>query len=397
MKKDPEMDYRKRIVDYVDSLTGEILATSRYIHENPEIGEKEYKASAHLVEILESRGFSVTRTVGGMETAFKAGCKGCGKGPRIAFLAEYDALGSLGHACGHNFIAAASTFAGIALSPVMGELEGEIMVVGTPAEENLGGKVILLEQGVFEDVDAALMVHPSNETRIVARTLAAQAWEFEFRGKPAHAAAMPWKGRNALDALIQMFLSVDQMRKQQSPSVRTPGIITCGGEKPNIVPERSVGQFSCRGGSCEELLDVIERVHRCAEGAATATGTTVQSRAIQKMYKDIVPNHTMAGLFEKNWRDLGGDIDETPDKGKGSLDIGNLSHEFPCIHPFVQIAPPHVANHTSEFAEFAIGATAEKQIVRSVKALALTALDILLEARILDDMKREFQSQKEGI
>jgi amidohydrolase len=382
---------RKKLLSHINSLKKEIIATSKYIHENPETGGEEYKSSARLVDDLSRHGFQVAAPVGRMKTAFKARIKGKGRGPRIAFLAEYDALGSLGHACGHNFIGAASTFAGIAFESIIGELKGEILVIGTPGEENLGGKIILLERGVFKDVDASLMVHPTNETRIQAKTLAAQPMEFEFRGKPAHAAAAPWEGVNALDALIQMFVSVDQMRKQQRTSVRTPGIITYGGERPNVVPERAVGQFSCRGANYEELLEALIRIKRCARAAALASGATVKWRNLGPCYKDIKPNPTLVALFEKNWKSIGGIIEPHPEEGQGSLDIGNLSYEMPCVHPSIAVAPQHVGNHTKEFTECSIGKRAEEQLIRSVKALALTALDVLLNPKLLRQMKKEIK------
>jgi amidohydrolase len=382
---------RKKVLSYIDSLKKEIVATTKYIHENPETGGEEYKSSARLMDDLSRHGFRMEAPVGRMKTAFKARLKGKAKGPRIAFLAEYDALGSLGHACGHNFIGTASAFAGIAFEPIMKELKGEILVIGTPGEENLGGKITLLERGVFKDIDTALMVHPSNETRIRFETLASQPMEFEFRGKPAHAAAAPWKGVNALDALIQMFVSVDQMRKQQRPTVRTPGIITYGGERPNVVPERAVGQFSCRGANYEELQDVLVRIKRCAKAAALATGTTVKWRNLGPCYKDIKPNPTLAMLFGKNWKSIGGVLETHPEKGQGSLDIGNLSYEMPCLHPCIAIAPQNVGNHTKEFTECSIGKRAEKQLILSIKALALTALDVLLDSDLLKQMKKEMK------
>ena len=383
---------REQLKAGVEELGKEAISTSHYIHDHPELGKKEYKSSSRLIQDLEDHGFSVEKGVGGMETAFKARLQGKGKGPRIAFLAEYDALGSLGHACGHNFIGAASTFAGISFQNIMKDLNGEILVIGTPAEETEGGKVILLEKGVFEDIDMAMMVHPSSETRLEPKTLASQVWEFEFRGRPAHAAAMPWKGINALDALIQMFVSIDQMRKQQRPTVRTPGIITYGGERPNIVPERAVGQFSCRGENFEEFKNVLKRVKKSAEGAATATGATVKARAIAPVYKDLKSNQRLVGLFEENWLSVGGKIEIETERGQGSLDVGNLSHEKPCIHPTISIAPKGVSNHTKEFAKCAKSSRADAQLIKAIKALALTALDVLLAPGILEDGKKELET-----
>ncbi len=382
-------EIKSRVLKEIESLTDEALATSRYIHSHPELGGVEFLSSARLMDDLKRHGFAVEAGTGGMETAFKATVEGRGDGPRLAFLAEYDALGLLGHACGHNFIGTASTFAGIALASVMKELPGTLMVFGTPAEENLGGKIIMHENGAFKGVDAAMMVHPSNETRIQARTLAVQVLEFEFRGKPAHAAASPWAGVNALDALIQMFVSVDQMRKQMKPTVRIPGIITYGGERTNVVPERAVGQFSCRGADLEEANYVIMRVKRCAEAAALATGCTYTCAEIGRMYYDIRPSRTLVELFTKNWLEIGGVIDENPDKGQGSLDIGNLSYDFPCVHPSICIAPQNVATHTKEFADCARAPRADEQLLQSIRALALTALDIYLHPDLFRKMKEE--------
>jgi len=389
-----EKQLGKKLLSCVDSMKMEILAASHYIHQNPEIGGQEFKSSARLMQDLARHGFEVTHPVGGMKTAFKARLKGKGSGPRIAFLAEYDALPVLGHACGHNFIGSASAFAGIAFERIMKHLPGEILVIGTPGEENLGGKIILLESGVFKDVDVAMMVHPSSETRMQAPSLAAHVWEFEFRGRAAHAAAMPWMGANALDALIQMFVSVDQMRKQQKPTVRTPGIVLYGGERANIVPDRALGQFSCRGEDYEELRDVVKRVKRCARAAALATGTKVKAWAEGPMYKDIKPNQVMVGLFEKNFLSLGGSIEKNPDRGHGSLDIGNISQVIPCIHPSIGIVPHNVANHTREFARGAASRRADEQLVMSVKTLSLTALDILLHPSLVKEMRKELPGEK---
>jgi amidohydrolase len=393
MKIFPEL--KSKILSKADDIRAEAIQTSHYIHGHPEIGLEEFKSSKRLVQDLENHGFDIEMPLGTMKTAFRARKKGKSKGPTIAFLAEYDALGSLGHACGHNMIGAASTFAAIALSEIMPDLAGEIQVIGTPAEENLGGKIILLEEGVFDNIDAAMMIHPGNTTIMSVGSLAAQVWEFEFKGKPAHAAAMPWAGRNALDALIQMFISVDQLRKQMRPTVRTPGIIAYGGEKPNIVPERAVGQFSLRGKNYEEHLDVVERVKKCAEGAAISTGTTVEYRPLGRIYKDFKCNRILAEIFEKHWLSLGGEIDNNSDRGMGSLDIGNISSRIPCIHPLLKIAPRDVANHTREFAECSKSDVGDKQLIKGIKCLAITALEILINPEIIEEMKLEIRSLKD--
>ncbi|HQH11750.1 MAG TPA: M20 family metallopeptidase [Candidatus Sumerlaeota bacterium] len=382
---------RDKVIERLDSMKQEAIETSHFIHANPEPGLEEFKASERLTEILARHGFAIEKPVGNLATAFKARAKGASAGPRIAFLAEYDSLGLLGHACGHNIIGTASTFAGIALQPFMKELPGETLVIGTPGEESFGGKVTLLQNGVFADVDIAMMVHPSNETRLHTHSLAMQLMEFEFHGRASHAAAMPWQGINALDALIQMFISVDQMRKQQHPSVRTPGVITYGGERPNVVPDRAVGLFSCRGKNYDELQEVIRRVENCARGAALATGATVDIRPIGHPYKEIRPNPTLSRLFEKNFRALGGVADEAREKGQGSVDIGNISHVLPCIHPNIKISSSDVPIHTDEFRECAASPAGDEGMLLAAKTLALTALDVFMEPELLNQMKKEMQ------
>lgn len=382
-------ELREKIIERLDALKNEAIETSHFIHANPEPGLEEFKAAERLTGDLARHGFAIEKPVGSMATAFKARARGAAAGPRIAFLAEYDSLGLMGHACGHNIIGTASTFAGIALQPFMSQFPGETLVIGTPGEESFGGKIILLENGVFKDVDIAMMVHPSNETRLLTHSLAAQVMEFEFHGRASHAAAMPWQGINALDALIQMFIAVDQMRKQQRPSVRTPGVITYGGERANVVPERAVGVFSCRGENFEELQEVVRRVENCARAAALATGATVDIRRKEHPYKEMRPNPTLSRLYEKNFRALGGVVEEVREKGQGSIDIGNLSHEFPCIHPNIKISPTDVPIHTDGFRECAVSPIGDEQMILAAKTLALTALDVFMEPELLHQMKKE--------
>ncbi len=383
----------RQVIRKADALRSQIVAASRFIHDHPELGEQEFECSQRLADELRAHAFHVEMPIGGMPTAFRGTLKGRRTGPTIAFLAEYDALPTVGHGCGHNFIGTGSAFAGIVLSDVMNSLNGRILVIGTPAEETIGGKITLLEAGAFADVDVALMVHPSSETRIYYSSLAAQVVEIEFRGKPSHAAASPWLGINALDALVQTYVAIDNLKKQLSPSVRIPGIITHGGVRANIVPERAIGLFSVRAESSAALSDVIKKVKACAKGAALATGARLTFRMIDRRYDEMRSNRTLAGLFENHWRALGGKIRESPLKGRGSVDIGNLSHVIPAIHPSIAITDPETPGHSREFALAAISPRANREILRVVKTLALTALDIITQKKALNKIRAEFRAQ----
>jgi metal-dependent amidase/aminoacylase/carboxypeptidase family protein len=253
---------------------------------------------------------------------------------------------------------------------------------------------MLLERGVFKGADAAMMVHPSTETKVRATSLAAQLVELEFLGKTAHAAAAPWLGVNALDALIETYVSVNNLRKQLRPSVRLPAIITHGGERANVVPDRAVGVFSVRADTKEYLKEVVQRVINCARAAAMANGARLRHRALEQPYYEMKSNATLEKLFERNWRALGGRILENPLKGSGSLDIGNVSHKLPCIHPSIAIAGRKVATHSVQFRDATLTERAQEQLIRSIKALALTALDIVLDRALCGEMKKEF-SKKE--
>lgn len=384
----------RNVIRKADALRPQMIAVSKFIHDHPELGEQEFKSSQRLVDELSAHGFQIEMPIGGMPTAFRATRKGRRTGPTVAFLAEYDALPTVGHGCGHNFIGTASAFAGIILSDLMNTLNGRILVIGTPAEETIGGKITLLEAGVFEDVDVALMVHPSTETRIYYSSLAAQIVEIEFRGKPSHAAASPWLGINALDALVQTYVAIDNLKKQLGPSVRIPGIITHGGVRANIVPERATGMFSVRAESYAELSDVVEKVKACARGAALATGARLTFRKIDRRYDEMRTNRTLAALFEHHWLALGGKIRHSPLKGRGSVDIGNISHVIPAIHPSIAITGPETPGHSREFAIAAVTPRAHRELLRVVKTLALSALDMLIQKQILRKIKAEFRAQR---
>lgn len=381
---------RDEVLKNIDLLADEAWDVCTFLYENPELGLEEFKASERLIAVLESHGFTVQRGLEDLSTAFIARRNGLKPRPAISFLAEYDALPNIGHACGHNLIAIVGTYAGIALGAVAERLPGTILVIGTPAEENLGGKIKMLAKGAFDHVDVAMMAHPSTETAVRAKALASQVTEVTFFGKPAHAAATPWRGINALDALIQTFVALDLLRKQMKPSIRTPGIITEGGERANIVPERATGVFSLRAETFPELEELLEKFKNIVQAAALSTGATFEIKYPEPAYLDMRNVEKLVVAFEKNWLELGGKLFVDKGKTPGSLDIGNISYKIPALHPSFAITTEPIAGHTREFCQATRTTMAREETFRMIKALALTGLDILTQPNLLKDIQNEF-------
>src|SRR5205823_5413698 len=311
----------------VDRLADELEKLSLQIHANPELCFKEEKASAWLTGFLEKQGARIERGVGGLPTAFRATVEGTGPGPTVAIMAEYDALPNIGHACGHNVIATAGTGAGAAIAAALGTVPftGRIQVIGTPAEEGGAGKVKLMEAGVFKDVDAAMMIHGRCGTQVWRPSLGIVKAKAEFFGQAAHASSWPWRGINALNAVIGLFNALDAMRQQLRPDARVHGIITRGGEQANIIPEYTSAEFYLRSISVDYCWELLRRFTAAAEGAAAATGCRTSATRDPTVHEPLKPNATMAGLFAKNLELI--DFPEDPDDGQagfGSTDCGNV-------------------------------------------------------------------------
>jgi amidohydrolase len=307
-------------------------------------------------------------------------------------MAEYDALPKIGHACGHNVIATSGAGAGAALAVAQKTLPfaGAIQVIGTPAEEGGAGKVHLMNAGAFKGVDAALMIHPRCGTRIWRPSLGIIKVKAEFHGKAAHASSWPWRGANALNAVIQLFVGLDAMRQQLRPEARVHGIISHGGDQPNIIPEYTAAEFYLRSESKEYLQELFRRFEGCAQGAAAATGCTVTITMDPIVHDPLKPNSTMAALFEKNLERIDFPVDpEDPEAGYGSTDCGNVSQVIPTIHPYIRISPDGVPGHSREFAEWAKSPMARTGMVAAAKALAMTALDLLASPAELKKAKEE--------
>ena len=377
----------------VDRLGDDLESLSRRIHEHPELGYQEVKAAGWLSEFLERQGFKVERGVGGVDTAFR-GTIETGDGPTIAILCEYDALPSIGHACGHNVIAGAGVGAGAALAAVRDRLpKGRVQVVGTPAEEGGGGKIKLIRSGIFKGVDAAMMIHGFDRWIMHQDLLGIVRCRFEFTGKAAHASADPWEGINALDGVIQTFNNVSMLRQQVRPEARIHGIVNDGGAAPNIIPEFASATFYVRAAEIDYMWALLKRVIACAEGAAKATGCTlnvIEQR--DNAYEPMKRNATLLDVFRANARTLG--VVESPESRErmGSSDVGNVSQVIPAIQPMVQIAPEGTPIHSRAFAEAAIKPLARDGMLAAAKVMAMTTCDLLANPALVKEARREFEA-----
>lgn len=375
------------------------LETSHRIHATPEIGNEEFFASRLHAERLTAEGFTVELGVAGHDTAFFAKKSSDRPGATIAFLAEYDALPGIGHACGHNIIGTTSVAAAIALSKVLDEVGGSVVVLGTPAEEggpNGSAKGSFVKHQLLEGIDAALMVHPSGQTRITGSSLAVDPLDFAFTGRPAHAAASPEEGINALDAVIQLFNGINALRQQLPDDVRIHGIITHGGDAPNIIPEYAKARFFIRATTRERLNAVTEKIKAVAQGAALATGATLDVIAFQNEVDNLVFNRTFDRLFQEEAESLGEKVhlDERP--GLGSTDAGNISQVIPTIHPYIKIGPDDLVAHTEAFKEAALSEAGDEALITGAKILARTALRVLADERTRGAIAQEFHDRKNG-
>ncbi len=384
-------DYRQQINTSVDRHSKELWDISTALFNEPEVAFKEFKASTILCEALAAGGYQVEKGIGKMETAFRA-TYGDTAGPNIAILAEYDALPGLGHACGHNLIAAAAIGAGLALAAITPELTGHVQVIGTPAEEGGGGKIKLAKAGIFNGIDAAMMFHPAGKNMVLRKSLASSRLRLEFFGKAAHAAAAPEEGINALDAMILTFNNITALRSSFGPYDRVAGIILNGGEAHNIVPAYTSADFSIRALTSKRRDTLVEKVIRCAEAGALAVGCRLEHTTVPG-YSEIIPNKVLAGLFSKNLARLGRKVVKPdPAERMGSTDMGDVSHLVPAIHPYLAIAPENTAGHTIEFRQYSSSEAGKSAMLDAAKALAMTTCDLLSNPQLIIQAKEEFSS-----
>jgi len=381
------------VIGEIDARRHQLSELSLKIHSNPELGLQEVKAATWLTQYLEENGFSIERGICELPTAFR-GSYGQGK-PAIAILAEYDALPTLGHACGHNLIAAGAVGAGVASKLAIDQFEGSILVIGTPAEELYGGKVIMADRGAFNNIDMAMMVHPGVYDIATTAALACVALEVEFFGRAAHAAARPEAGINALDTMLNSFVAINSLRQHIKDKTRIHGIITDGGEAANIIPAHSAGTFLVRAEDDTYLDELKQRVLNCFIGAATASGARLEYKWGATRYAPLRNNMTLARLFRRNMQSLGRRVKlSEPDRAFGSTDMGNVSQLVPSIHPLVAIAPAEVIAHSPQFALAAASEAGIQGLLDAAKALAMTVVDLVTSPETAIKVKKEFRQKK---
>jgi len=384
-------EWNDRIGETVNALESRLRDVATDLFEHPEIKFEEVRASKRLAAELERGGFDVELGVAGMETAIRAVHPASSEGPTVAILGEYDALPEIGHACGHNLIAAGGLGAALAVGAIKSELPGTLLFLGTPAEEGGGGKVLMIEAGLFENVDAAIMFHPEAHTMIGRGSLAITEVKIEFAGKPSHASECPEKGINALDAVIQTFNGINALRQHIKDGARIHGIISHGGVKPNIVPEYAAAEFYVRAPENDYRDELLEKLRNCAQGAALASGATLTFETCGHAYQAMKPNRVLGERFVQHLGQSGISPNPPDDDSMGSTDMGDVTQTVPGIHAYVQISEDDVACHSHEFAEAAGSEYGAVAMLAAAKALAMTAVDVLAEPGFAERVWEEFR------
>ena len=388
----PFADAKLRIAAAIEAQRAEILELSHRIHANPEPAFEEHQAAAWVAEVARRHGYVVEHPVGSLATAVRGVLRG-GRGgdrPRVGILAEYDALPGLGHGCGHNSMAASGIGAAIGLAALAPELPGEIVFLGTPAEERGSGKGIMIRDGLFEGLDAALLYHPSDVTGVECRLLASEDIYVTFQGRQAHAASEPWMGRNALDALILLFNAVGLWRQQLRPDGRVHGIVQEGGTAANIIPSRTKAWFMVRSPREDDYDAMRERFREMCEAAAAATGCTVEV-VFEGGASTMKHNRTLDARFAANMAAYGV-ADEPPTDNLGSSDMGNVSHVVPTIHPAIAICAAGVAGHSIEFREAAASPRGDEVTLLAATVVAQTAYELFADPALVEAAWAEFRA-----
>lgn len=381
---------KQKIISEIDMIKDELIRLSHDIHSNPEIGFQEKKAVTWQTKLLQKHGFNIEYPYCKVRQAFKATFKCNDKGPKIAFLSEYDALPEIGHGCGHNIIAASAVGAAIGLSKVVKNVPCEVMVIGTPAEEGGGGKIHLVDAGAFDDVDFAIMVHPATKTIVGRGGTACTGVALEYFGVSAHSAG-PEYGVNALSALIAAFNNINSMRQSLKDGVKINGIIKSGGVASNIIPGYAKAEFTVRAKTRSYLMKVINKMQSAAKAAALTVGAKYKF-SHDLVYAERYPNLTMGEVFKTNLESLGEKVGyPSPDEVLGSSDIGNVTMIVPTIHEYIAIAHLTMNTHTKEFAKAAKSERADKALIKAAKAMAMTGYDILVDKDLQEKIYREFK------
>ena len=387
---------KQRAISEIEKHSDELNKLGEEVWKNPELGYEEYKAHDLLTNYLERKGFDVVRSYLGIKTAFRAtwGGDATDAQPKsnICVISEYDALPEIGHACGHNLIAESGIAAGLGIKAALestGAPPGKLTVLGTPAEEGGAGKVRLINKGAFNDVDVAMMVHPFTKNILEPIFLANQKLKVTYHGKAAHAAAFPWDGINALDAAVLAYNNISLLRQQLKTTIRIGAIISNGGTKPNIIPEKSEMLYYIRAPTRQEVIELRTKVTACFEAAAKATGCTVDIEETAPGYSDMRHNSVMTGLYGTNSEQLGVTHVEYPHT-VASTDMGNVSYVVPAIHPTYAVGDGTKVNHTREFTTVVNTPEAYQNTLTAAKAIAMTAIDLFTAPDLVKEAKEEF-------
>ena len=381
----------KTITERVDALREEVRAAAHAIHEDPELGLQEYHAVATLTGLLEKHGFAIERNICGLETAFIASYKGTKEGPVIGFLAEYDALNGLGHACGHNLIGALACCNAIALKDAIDEYGGEVRVIGAPAEETNGGKVPLAANSYYDGLSVAMMAHPFGRHAASGSMNAIDSQRFEFFGKSAHAAGAPHEGINALNGVLKTFDLIDALRQHITPDARVSGVIKDGGKAANIVPDYAMAEFYIRANTSAYLIGFSEKVKNCARAASLATGARLEITNFEGWYDDLHTNETLSARAVQHTKEFGVTQDMERYDSTASSDIGNVSYRCPTIHQWFDVTgDPGIGIHTEGLRCGADSDYGYEQMFIVSKAFVKTAEDVLTDPSFLAAVKKEF-------
>ena len=381
---------KENIISTVDRIAPELIALSHRVHENPELGMKEYKAAAWQSELLKKYGFEVTMPFCGMDTAYKAVKGTPGKGPQISFLSEYDALHGMGHACGHNIICASSCGAAIALAEALDGEEACVYLFGTPAEETLGGKIPMVEQGAFDGIDCSMMMHPSANRNLVGQGgLACTGVGLEFFGKAAHS-SRPMEGINALTSMISFFSALNAQLHLWPNKSKVNGIITAGGTASNIIPEYSAARFTLRAERMDQILPMYDDMVRLAHACADMTGAEVKITH-DLIYAERYPNRVLDTAFAANMELLGEKCEwADPSEMTGSSDVGNVSLVLPSIHVYLSLEAGNISGHTPELRDAAASARGDAIVLLAAKGLAMTGADVFSSSKLRKAMREEY-------
>ena len=381
-------DHKQKVIDRVNEVSKVLLTLSHKIHANPEIAWQEFESSDAVSKTLSDHGFEVVEQVAGLPTAFRAEY---GSGDlTVALCAEYDALPGLGHACGHNVIASSSVGAALALASVADELKIKVVVLGTPAEEGGGGKIIMLERGAFDGIDIAALVHPGPVDVAFAEPFAVRHIAVKYSGKASHAAAYPEQGINAADAFTIAQVAIGLLRQQLPSTVRVHGVMTQGGEAPNAIPEVTQGRWYVRATSTKLMEETFDRIAKCFEAGAIATGCSLEIHDESQPYSEFTNHPNLNKIYKSNAESIGRVFDDNDPRikmNRASTDLGNISKVIASIHPYIGVNSGNAVNHQKEFAAACITADADQAVLDAAKAMAMTLVDIASDSALREYVK----------